>query len=223
MTGGVSAVAAERSAERTIGGTHVGYVDGQLHGIEQAGNSKACPTSTRSVSVEVVVGVGDVETASGHIGGQEQGGGLVVVAQVLGTPRVSVQVQGWILDGPKRVNVRSLVVRDNVVFLHTILKEIAVANSVVCGVSSQQSALSSMDSIATEIGLMNRAVLNKCRLVIVAALVAHHVEVDGIAAKGVGLAHAEHFYSGKATLSSGATDYDVSSESSKERVYAGER
>lgn len=69
-----------------------------------------------------------------------------------------------------------------------------------------------MNCIAAEIRFVHGRVLNVGGLVIVCRLVSHHMEVDGVVPKYVGLSHAEHLHAGEATFSSVSNNNDMSAK-----------
>ena len=98
-------------------------------------------------------------------------------------------------------------------------KEITRADGVVGSVLSEKDPVGAVDDIAAEVGLMHRTILDEGlgRVGLV-----DEVEVQGVSAELVGLAHPEELHTREATHGVEAHDLHVPSEPSQELVVARE-
>lgn len=110
----------------------------------QRGHCKAGPSTTCRISNEIVVRVGDVEGGGRHVRRQCQIGGFIIPRQALAPPLVIIGSVRWVDVRAQRMNVRTQIVSEGVVFLNAVFNEEAMASDVVSNVSRHFNTMSAV-------------------------------------------------------------------------------
>ena len=179
-------------------------------GRRQGGEGEACPAARGRIANQRVVGVADVETARGDVGGIGEG-----VARV----HVSAGLAASAAGTAHEVHVRREGVLDDVAFLDTVLEVIAVANHVVRHRARDAQAVRTVHHHAAIIGAVNGNVTN----VRTAAAVSHQVKVYRIASDDVRLTDASELDTTYPRGCGPSVDEDVRAEAREEGVLAWHR